>query len=443
MRIHTIIGLPPQARVRRYAVALLLLAAALPGLVAGATEAKKPVAQPDAAKYQTKRTQALSKQTYATLEAAQLLYDAKDFKGAIVKLDELKPRFEKLNSYEKAMYWNFIASIQVAMNDNKRAMESYKNVLRQPDLPDLLRGNTLYVIAQLSFADGNYKQAIKVMSNWMRQATEIKPEQHLLIAQARYQLKEYAEAEQATLAGLKLAKEKGIAPRESWLSLLRASYYELKNYLRAITVLETMVQRWPKTSYWQQLAGMYGLAEKPEEQLAVLRASYEAGGLRSEPDQLNLARLYLLKETPYPAVQLLKKGFEKKQIKESPITLQLYAQALSMAREHDEEIATLARLAQLSNEAKHYIYLGQAHVQLGHWNEAAEAYRTATRAQNVERPGALQMMLGNALYNQKKYVEARSAFQAALQYSDTVKDAATWVNFMDKEIQRLAALQAL
>lgn len=444
MRILAIRGRGVTTSVRRRGVILLLALLFLaPVSISMAQEAKKSAAQSGPAKPQTKRTQALGKRTYTTLEAAQSLYDAKDFKGAMAKIDEIKPGFDKLNTYEKAMYWNFKAGMQLAMNDNKNAMESYKNVLRQQDLPDLLRSNTLYAIAQLSFADGNYAQAIKVMSSWMHQANDIKPEQHILIAQARYQLKEYGGSEKAALAGLRLAKEKGVAPRESWLSLLRANYYELKNYPRAITVLETMAQRWPKVSYWLQLAGMYGLAEQPDQQLAVLRATYEAGGIGNESDQLNLARLYLQKEAPYPAIQVLRQGFEKKQIKESIATLQLYAQALSMAKEHDAEIATLARLALLSGEAKHYIYLGQAHVQMGHWNEAGEAYRNAAMAKNIERPGMLQMMLGNALYNQKKYLEAKSAFQVALQFNDTVKEAATWINFMDKEIQRLSALEAL
>lgn len=105
----------------------------------------------------------------------------------------------------------------------------------------------------------------------------------------------------------------------------------------------------------------------------------------------------------------------------------------SQATEH-------SKFATLTGEAKHYVYLGQAHLRLGQWGEAASAYRTATQAKNVDRPGSLQMQIGNALYNEKKYVQARAAFQNALQYPETVKDGATWVNFMDKEIQRVKAL---
>ena len=237
-----------------------------------------------------------------------------------------------------------------------------------------------------------------------------------------------------------MAKSKAQPPKESWLSLLRATYYEQKDYLKSAKGLEVMVQRWPKLNYWMQLAGLYGLSERQVPQLSVLRANYEAGAISGESDLLNLARLYLLNEAPFPAVQVLKRGFNKKILKETPVSLQLYAQALSLSREHEAEIATLSKLALLSGESKHFVYLGQAHLRLGQWGEAAAAYRKASQAKNVDRPGSLQMQIGNALYNQKKYAEAKSAFQAALQHQDTVKDAAMWVNFMDKEIQRLKAL---
>ena len=420
----------------------LLLAVPATGTAQQAGDKTKTTSGPKV-KPQTKKTQALSKEIYAVLEAAQILYDAKDYQGAQTKLDELKLKFEKLNDYEKATYWNFTASLAYARDDSKGAMEAYKNVLRQKELPELMRNNTLFGMAQLSFAMGEYRQSIKIMQKWMSLSTEVKPESHILVAQAHYQIKEYPKAEQSTLQGLRAAKEKAIPPKENWLSLLRASYYENKQYLNSAKVLEAMVTRWPKLSYWMQLAGLYGLSEKPEQQLSILRANYEAGAITKESDLLNLARLYLINDAPYPAVQVLKRGFDKKRIAESASSLQIYAQALSLSKEHKAEISALSQLASLTGESKHYVYLGQAHLRLGHWAEAAEAYKKATNAKNVERPGSLQMQIGNALYNQKKYAEAKSAFQAALQYADTVKDAATWVNFMDKEIQRAKALQTL
>ena len=327
------------------------------------------------------------------------------------------------------------------MDDTKNAMEAYKNVLRQKELPDLMRNNTLYGIAQLSFAGGDYAQAIKVMQKWMTLVTDVKPEQHMLIAQAYYQLKQYGKAEQSTLAALKTAKVKGLPPKENWLSLLRAAYYEQKDYLKSAKVLEAMVQRWPKLNYWMQLGGLYGLAERQNQQLSVLRANYEAGALSKESDLVNLARLYLLNGAPFPAVQVMKKGLDRKTISETPTNLQLFAQALSLSKEHRAEITTLAKLAGLSGESKHYAYLGQAHLRLGEWTDAVEAYRKAAQAKNVDRPGSLQMQIGNALYNQKKYLEARSAFQAALQYPESIKDGATWVNYMDKEIQRMKTIE--
>ena len=50
-------------------------------------------------------------------------------------------------------------------------------------------------------------------------------------------------------------------------------------------------------------------------------------------------------------------------------------------------------------------------------------------------------MYGMALFNQKKYVQARRVFQAALKDKRSRRTAQQWVNYVDSEIRRRDTLE--
>ncbi len=199
-----------------------------------------------------------------------------------------------------------------------------------------------------------------------------------------------------------------------------------------------------KSTYWQQLAGMYGLLERQPDQAKLMHAAYQGGLLASEPDLLNLARLYLVQDAPYPAVKVLETGFQAKSIKENPETLQLYAQALGLAQEYAAQIPVLEKLAKTTGLSKQYVYLGQAQAELGEWEAAVAAYRAALDAKEIEKPGSIRLQLGTALYNARKLSEAGEVFAAASesQEKEVAERSGNWLKFVKLEIQRQEVLRS-
>ncbi|MGH8529998.1 MAG: tetratricopeptide repeat protein [Nevskiales bacterium] len=415
---------------------LIVLGMAAPDFALAQDKKKdKPVPPP------TRQTQVIRAETYKKMEVAQKAFEAKDYKAAQASLDSLKAGEAKLNDYERATLYNFYAALYYSQDKIPQAIEAYNTVLKQPNLAEGLRDSSLYALAQLYFISEDYPKAIQAVQKWLSVVAEPSPEGYALLAQAYYQTQNFAEAEKALLTSLKISKERGQIPKEAALALLRAIYYERKEYGKAAKVLEILVGYYPtKGTYWQQLAGMRGLLDQQREQLLVTHAAYRVGLLPRESELLNLARLYMVQDAPYPAVRLLTQAITDKTIKVSAENLQLFAQALTLAREYEQQIPVLKKLAEMTDEAKHYVYLGQAYNETGDWKNAAAAFRAALKAKNLDKAADIQMQLGTALFNANQFADARQHFAVAAQSSTLAESAGNWIKFVDQEIARREAV---
>jgi tetratricopeptide (TPR) repeat protein len=420
-------------QIRHPALAIVLL-----GLLAsGATPAAEAPNKP-----QTRVTQTLSAATYKQMELAQKAFEAKDYKGAEADLDVLKAKSDKLNDYEKATLWNLYAVIFRSKDDNRRALDAYMQVLKQNNLPEGLRDNALFALAQTLFLMEDYRKSIAVMNKWLATVRDVQPDAYILQAQAYYQLQDYQAAKAPILKALGIARQRHQPLKENWLGLLRAVFYELKDYPDATQVMEVLVAGYPKDSYLLQLSGLYGLQGDQKKQAELMHAAYMGGYVTKPGDVLNVARLYMAQDAPQRAVDLIGAGMRDKTIEPNAENLQLLAQAMSLAKDVEQSVPVLMRLAQMSGESRHYNYLGQAYAQLGDWGKAAEAFGNALKAKNVSNPGSLQMQAGTALYNQGRLQQAREAFGAAATSAGEHDAAANWIKFINTEIERNEALHA-
>lgn len=408
-------------------------------LLAGVTSLS-PAAQDKPTKPQTKQTQFISQAVFKDLEKAQQAIDAKDYPGAIAALDVVKARGDKLNDYERATLYNLYAAVYYNQDDTPKAIASYIEVLKTPNLPEGLRDSTLFALAQMYFVTEDYSKAIQVLNRWFETVPEPSADAYVLLAQAHYQLSDFQKAEKALIDALKLAKAKQQAPKENWLALLRAVYYELGDYAKAAKVLEILVASYPSESYVLQLSGMYGLMGEQKKQLATLHAGYLGGMVTKKGDLLNLARLYLVEDVPYPAVQLLTKAFRDQVIEPEAETLQLYAQALALAQEREAQIPVLKRLAEMTGEARHYAFLGQAQAEAGNWQAAIDAFQSALKGKDLDDPNGIRMQLGTAQFNAGRLSDARRTFIAASESDKHGETAANWIKFVGAEIERKRAM---
>lgn len=389
----------------------------------------------------TRVTEKLSPRVFEKIQAAQEALEAKDVGAAENLIGELAAEPDKLNDYEKSQMYNFLAAIHYEQGKIDETIEDYIAILRLEKAPEQIRQNSLFRLAQLYFVKEEYARSVKVLDKWMSLQTEgIRPEAYMLKAQAYYQQDKYAEAEAPIIDALKQARARQQAPRESWLALLRAVYYEVGDYRKATKVLAQLVKRWPKPSYYKQLSGMLGLMGEQKAQLYVMHAAYVSGMLESEFEILNMARLYMAEDAPFPAIGVLQRGMADGLVEESADNLQLLAQAMALAKDAEGQIPVLSKAAELSGEARQFMYLGQAQIALYRWEDAAASLRKALSLGGLERPGAVYMQLGTAYFNQKRYSRALQAFKEARAFSDYKAQADQWVRYVGQEIERVRAM---
>jgi tetratricopeptide (TPR) repeat protein len=387
----------------------------------------------------TKETVAMSQQVYELLTEIQALVEAKDFATAQRQIDEVKVR-KGLSDYERAQVWNLSAYSYYLQERYDEAISAYDQVLAQPDLPEALMLSTLKTKAQLHFTQEDYEGALTVIRQLLAAVPEPSPDVLMIEGQALFQLRRFDEALVPIKTAIQMYREQGQIPKENWLLLLRVIYFEQKDYENMIEVVRELIAYYPKDTYVLTLAGIYSELGDTKKQLVLTEVLYEKGYLNTASHITNLANLYLLHGLPYKAAKLLDKEMGEQIVDSNERNLRLLSQAWYQAREDERAIPPLEQAAKLSEDGELYIRLAQSHINLQNWGKAASAARQGIRVGGLKRSDQANIMLGMALFNEKKFDQARTAFQRAAGDGRSKRAADQWIAYVDSEIKRAALM---
>jgi tetratricopeptide (TPR) repeat protein len=413
----------------RHAAILLLLAALFGGAPgASAAEGEK-----------TRQTVAMSQPVFEGLQAAQEQIEAKQFAAGLAGLRKLR-EISDLSSYETAQIWNLTAYAYYLQEDYRKAIGAYGNVLKQADLPQALVQSTLKTLAQLYFTQEDYKRALSTVDRLIAVLEDPSADIYMLKGQAHFQLEQYRQALVPIKTGIGKYRAQGKDPEENWLLLLRVCYYELHDFDNMLDVLRELIRLYPRERYVTTLAGVYSERGDTAKQLALTEALYEDGRLDNPLHIVNLANLYLVHGLPYKAAQVLERETGSGRVEASERHLRLLSQAWYQAREDEKAIAPLARAAAMSGDGELYVRLAQSYINLDRWQEAAEAVRQGLAKGGVKRVDTANIMLGMALFNQRKLSAAREAFVSASRDKRSARAAGQWLAYVDSELDRADTL---
>jgi tetratricopeptide (TPR) repeat protein len=386
-------------------------------------------------KRETRKAVAMTEKVYKKLTEAQELIELKDYEGGLAALKELEDD-PKLSPYEKAQTYNYFAYTYFTLERYEEAIRSYRNVLRQPDLPEGLIQSSLYTIAQLYFIQEDYKQAVDAINDWFKIAPNPTENAYMLLGQGYYQLEDYKASLKPLIEAYDLVTARGDQPKETLLLLLRVDYFNLGDFPNMIRVLKELVEVFPKTEYWKTMAGAYSEMEQLEKQMSIFEMLYERGDLQRGNEQLNLANLYLMHEVPYQAAKVLDAGMKKGVIEKNVRNLRLLSQAWLQSQESRNSIGPLTEAAKLSKEGDLDVRLGQAHINLDNYKEAVEAIRAGLKKKGIKRLDQAYVMLGMSLFELKQYNGSIEAFRQASKDKRSKKTADSWMKYVQTEKDR-------
>jgi len=390
-----------------------------------------------------RRTPALSSRVYGQLARAQDIADKGDVPGGLEVLDSVKEKASSLNSYELAMLYNFYGFIYYNAERMDEAIAAFEQVVAQQPIPESLELSTLFSLAQLAMANGNYGKTLKYIERWEALNTgKIPVKNYVLKAQASYQAKNYQDAQGYIESAIKEQAAEGFKVEENWYVLQRAIYFELKQPKKVVEVLETMVRLFNKPEYWTQLAGMYGEVGEEKKQLAVMEAAYQQGYVTKKSDLRNLSQIYYFNGLPYKAAKVLEKAMKDKLVEANEKNVKFLAQSWVGAKEYDLAINTYGDLAKITANGDADQQIAELYLQKGNYKKTIEAGNKASAKGKLSNPGNLYLALGMANFNLKQFDQALDAFTQAQRIKTSERMAAQWLKFVEREKRNAAALAA-
>lgn len=407
---------------------------------AQAAEKEKP-------KRSTRRTPAIRAKIFEKLNAAQEAADAKRYNEAIGMLNELRDKEGRgsLNSYELANLYNMYAFIYFTQEKYEQALDAYRNVVKQPDIPEAMELNTKYTIAQLYFVKEDYRNGVNVLLEWFKAKQEMQEDPgagaYALLAQGYYQLKDLDRALKYIEVAINDYQKRGKVPKEQWWGLQRYLYYEKNDIKRVAAILEETLKYYQKKAYWLQLSAMYNEMKLDRKATATMEAAYEQGLLEKDKELINMAYLYLSQEVPYKAAKVLDKGIKSGAIPATSKNLEILGNSWRQAQEIKRAIPEMEKAAAKSDKGELWSRLGSIYLDNDEFEKAEKAIESAFRKGDLKRPDSAYLVLGMARFNLQKYAEAKKAFKEALKSEKSKDYAKNWLEFMEREIARQEALK--
>lgn len=397
----------------------------------------------------TRRVPSMSEAVFKKLAEAQEAIDAKDYATAENVLKDMLNRSSRYNGNEIGQIRNMLGYVYFLKEDYAGAIREYKLVVAQgDDIPEGLEVTTLYTLAQLSFVEEKYQDALDYMETWIAKATNPGPEPRIFMGQVYYQMQDYDKAIVQMEMGIDIARERGMAIKENWWQLVNFLYFEKENWPKVVETLEILVRDFPKREYWVRLAGVYGQEGDEKGQLHTLQAAYAADFLDKETDLTNLAGLLMQAEIPYTAARVLEKGISDKVVERNAKNLRALGQAWQLSQEVDKAIPVFESAAKLADDGKIYERLAYLFLESDQYDKCVGAADGALDKGGLSRTQNVYVVKGMCLFNQDKLDSARGAFTSCRNVSRTEKDTTNqricsqWITYIDREKERLEKLAA-
>ncbi|MGI9222245.1 MAG: tetratricopeptide repeat protein [Woeseiaceae bacterium] len=384
---------------------------------------------------ETKQAQAVSKAVYDQITKAQEAVDAKDFPGALQILNRLYDP-DKLTEYEQANVLNYIGFVYYNMDDIPNALRTYERMVALPTLEPQLKKQTLFTVAQLYTMEEDYTKALTTLDEWFILETNPPPEAFILKAQNLYQVKRYNDMVEPIENAMRVAEARDKEVKEDWWVLLNFAYFQQENYSKVRDIQKTLLANWPKKNYWFSLAGAFTELGEDENLINAYASAHTQKMLEKEAELVTMAQLFMQREVPYKAGQLLETEMESGRVSKNAKNYRLMSQAWQLAMEDSKAIPALQEAARLASDGELDVRLGNAYLNTGEYSECVKSVQSGIRKGGLKSPDNAQISLGMCQYNERKYQAAIEAFRAAAKTPRSRRVSNQWINVINADVER-------
>ena len=331
------------------------------------------------------------------------------------------------SKYARGIALEGLANLKFNAGDYKAAIAGYKQLLDLNSVGNDAYFDSMYNMVAGYVADEQYPTALDQLKLWREQGKRETPDSYALEGNIDYRLKKYPEA----IAAIKKAQSMTDKPKDSWNSILMASYAESGQGDQATSVVETQLAKDPKN---KQLARnalvVYQQASANDKALALLDREHAQGMLTEQDDYVTAAKFYVNigqnSDTPATAMKgaaLLQEGLGKSIIKATADNYKLMGDAYMVGQKEDQALTAYDKASPLATNGD--IDYRRAEI-LGVQQNWAAAKVAAQKAisRGPTHKGKAYLLLGKLNLGLGDKAAAKAAFEQARQDPETRSDAA-------------------
>ena len=316
-------------------------------------------------------------------------------------------------------------------DDAQGALSDWNRALTEGDLGQSERLGLMYNVGQVYLAEGNYREAVNRIEDWLRQGGTPNDKVHLNLVAAYNELGELDNALRHALAAFDLAD-----PREKkHYDALVYLYGELNRPADKARVLSEEVVLFPEEKgIWTAIAQLHAEAGREQKAFEIYKIMYLNGMLTSESEIMRVVDYYSYYEVPYRGARILEKELNAGRVERNQKNLEKLARLYRQANEFDKAIPPLEGAARMSPDGELFQTLGEAYYAEGRLQEAEDALLEAINKGGLDSPGDVWVVVGNARYERDELDSAIEAFEEAEKFPESRETAVDWADFVEREI---------
>lgn len=379
---------------KKTVLSLMLLAAFSGGVVADAVafDARSPdrggsrnksqkaeVRYPDATREEPKA----SSKVPAKMSKLFKAYEKEDNDAETLALAQDLIADPKASDYDKAMAAQLGGQAAYNQDDSATAKKLLQQVVDLNSLDNNGHYQSLLMLAQLQLQDDEFEPGMANLNRYLAETKSNKPEDLIQKGQALYQMEKYAEAIPVLQQAIAATPE----PKDSWYSLLLASYAGANQPGEAVKIAEQLAAKSPADKKAQlNLVATYQQADQFDKAAATLEKMRAAGQLTEEKEYRQLYVTYANMEgKEKEVISVVNEGLQKGALKPDYQTQLALAQAYYYSEQIAPAIEAWQKAAPLAPNGDTYLNLARVLWQEDRIPEAKVAARAALE-KGIKKP---------------------------------------------------------
>lgn len=369
----------------------------------------------------------MSESLYNRLSRAHRFLDEDDPEEALAVLDRIRP--DRIGKSAAAQLYQTYGHTYLQLEREDEAFEAFEKGIELDALPTHQQQGIVYSVVAYHAGNERYEESNAALMRWFRYEPEPRAEAYVVMGANYAQREMMLEALPYVVRANRLAEH----PNAHWRDLQLAIHLALGQFAEAIDLLKDNIAIWPdKVRNYVSLSAFYTEAGDDKGALAALSIPWQRGILLVAEDILNLVRLNLFLDNPARGAAILSEAMAQGHVEESAKNLRLLLNAWMMARENDQAIDTIDRLARLADDGEVYRRKALLQNETGEWEGVVDSCRLALDKGGLEYPGEVWLLQGVALAELGRYDQAIEAFESAKRSGEdrVRRDANAWIGYV-------------